>query len=148
MDCIRVLVVEDEYIVGEDLRGALQDLGYQVSILVTSGEEAIKRAGEERPDIILMDIVLTGEIDGIGAADEIRNRFNIPVIFLTAYTDKKTIDQAKRIYPFEYLIKPFEPRELHSTIEIVLNKAHMEQKLREAAEEREKLIEKPQAAKS
>jgi len=130
----QILVVEDEGIVAEDIKKSLQALGYGVSGVVPSGEEAIKEVKENKPDLVLMDIVLKGEINGIDAADQIRFRFNIPVIYLTAYADEKTLERAKITEPFGYIIKPFEERELHTTIETALYKHKMERKLKEREE--------------
>ena len=130
----QILVVEDKGIVAEDIQRSLQALGYGVSGVASSGEEAIKKAEETRPDLVLMDIMLQGELDGIEAADQIRSRFNIPIIYLTAYADDKTLERAKITEPFGYIIKPFEDRELHTTVEMALYKHEMETKLKEREE--------------
>ncbi len=127
----KILIVEDEAIVAEDIRNSLQSLGYTTFAVVSSGEEAIAKIEEDRPDLVLMDIVLKGDIDGIEAASQIHSRFNIPVVYLTAFTDKKTIERAKLTEPFGYIVKPFEDRELHSTVEMALYKHKMESKLKE-----------------
>ena len=128
---IKILIVEDEAIVAEDIRNSLQGLGYTISAVVSSGEEAITKIEEDRPDLVLMDIVLKGDMDGIEAASQIHSRFNIPVVYLTAFTDEKTIERAKLTEPFGYIVKPFEDRELHSTVEMALYKHKMESKLKE-----------------
>ncbi len=130
----QILVVEDESIVAEDIRRNLQNLGYVVPAAASSGEDAIKMAEELSPDLVLMDIVLKGEIDGIEAAEQIRSRFNIPVVYLTAYSDEKTLERAKITEPFGYIIKPFKERELQINIEIALYKHKMEKKLKESRE--------------
>ncbi|MDP3028538.1 MAG: response regulator [Deltaproteobacteria bacterium] len=130
----KILVVEDEGIVAEDIRRSLQNLGYTVSAVVSSGQEAVKKAEEYKPDLVLMDIVLKGEIDGIEAANQIRLCFNIPVVYLTAYADERTMDRAKVTEPFGYIVKPFEDRELRMTIEMALYKHKTENKLREREE--------------
>lgn len=130
----RVMIVEDENIVAMDIKQRLEMLGYDVTATVTTGEEAIELAEKTRPDVILMDIVLKGEVDGIEAAEEIRRRFRIPIIYITAYSDRKTLERAKVTEPFGYIIKPFEDRELHSVIEITLYKDKIEKKLRESEE--------------
>jgi len=127
----KILVVEDEYIVAESLNDLLESLGYTVVGLVASGEDAIQKAAETHPDIVLMDIMLEGKMDGIEAEDHIRTHENIPVIFLTAYSDDKTLQRAKITEPFGYIVKPFKERELHSTIEISLYKYRVDQKLKE-----------------
>ncbi|MBC7096130.1 MAG: response regulator, partial [Methanobacteriales archaeon] len=109
-----VMIVEDENIVAMDIKQRLEMLGYKVTATVATGEEAIELAEKTRPDVILMDIVLKGEVDGIEAAEEIRRRFKIPIIYITAYSDKKTLERAKVTEPFGYIIKPFEDKELHS----------------------------------
>ena len=132
MEDIKIIVVEDESIVAEDIKRSLQNMGYVVPAVVSSGEDAIKKAGEFMPDMILMDILLRGEMNGIEAAGRIRTDLNIPVIYLTAYTDEKILEQAKLTEPFGYIIKPFEDKELHSVIEMALYKNSMENKLRES----------------
>ncbi|NER30030.1 MAG: response regulator [Symploca sp. SIO1C4] len=122
----RILVVEDESIVALSIQNRLEALGYAVAANLPSGEAAVKTAGETRPDLVLMDIRLRGKIDGIQAADQIRNRFQIPVVYLTAYTDEETINRAKFTEPYGYILKPFEPRDLCTTIEIALYKHQME----------------------
>jgi len=112
MKKIQILVVEDESIVARDIQNTLQSLGYDVPTVISSGKAAIQKAQENRPDLVLMDIVLKGKIDGIEAAEHIRSHFNIPVVYLTAYTDDKTLERAKITEPFGYVVKPFEDREL------------------------------------
>ena len=129
-----LLVVEDESIVAMDIKHRAEGLGYRVVGIAASGEDAIKLAREEKPDLVLMDIVLKGEMDGIEAAEVIREEMNIPVVYLTAYSDEKTLSRAKLTGPFGYIIKPFEDRELHSAIEVALYKHKMDSKLRESEE--------------
>src|SRR5579875_3417492 len=126
----RILVVEDESIVAKNIQSRLKKLGYNVLALVSSGEEAIRRAEQTQPDLVLMDIVLKGDIDGVEAAKEIRARLNIPIIFLTAYADDNTLERAKVAEPFGYLLKPFEIRELRSAIEIAIYKYKIERRLK------------------
>jgi PAS domain S-box-containing protein len=130
----KILVVEDEAIVAESLRIKLKKMGYIVISTASSGDEAIKKTEEYLPDLVLMDIVLQGEIDGIEAARQIRTNFNIPIIYLTAYSDEKTLLRAKITEPFGYIIKPFKERELQVAIEISLFKYDMERKLKERNE--------------
>lgn len=127
---IKILVVEDERIVGEDIRQSLKSLGYTVSAITSSGREALKKTEEKQPDLILMDIVIHGEISGIETAEHIRSVFDIPVVYLTAYADEKTLERAKVTEPYGYILKPFDDRELHSTIEMALYKHRMERTLR------------------
>ena len=125
----KILIVEDERVVAEDIRKSLRNLGYDVPSVASSGEEAIEKAETDRPDLVLMDIVLKGKKDGIEAAEYIRSQFNIPVVFLTAYTDEKTLEKAKITEPYGYLVKPFEDQELHATIEMASYKHRMEKAL-------------------
>ncbi len=127
----KVMIVEDESIVAKDIQNRLKRLGYTVVNIVSSGEEAIRKAAETQPDLVLMDIVLKGDIDGIQAAREINTLFNIPVVYLTAYADESTIQRAKITEPFGYILKPFHVKELHSAIQIALYKHEIEKKLKE-----------------
>ncbi len=131
MSKIRILVVEDESLVARDIQNMLRSLGYEVTGIVASGEQAIQKASASAPDLVLMDIVLKGEIDGITAAETLWEDYGIPVIFLTAYADDTTFERAKLTKPFGYLLKPFEERELQTTIEMALYKSKMEMRLRE-----------------
>ncbi len=130
----KIMIVEDEALVARDIKSSLTNFGYEVCAMVSSGEDAIRMAAEKMPDLIMMDIMLKGNIDGIQAADEIRRRFNIPVVYLTAYTDEDTIRRAKISEAFGYLLKPFEERELRTTIEMALYKHKMEQELKQSHE--------------
>ncbi len=130
----RILVVEDEAIIAKDIRRRLEKHGYEVSSAVSTGGDAVRRAGEDEPDLILMDIVLPGDIDGIDAAGIIRARNDIPVVYLTAYTNKDIVERAVRTEPFGYITKPFEDSELCRTIEMALFKHRMEKKVRESEE--------------
>lgn len=130
----KIMIAEDEGIVAEDIRRSLQNLGYVVSSVVSSGKAAVEKAQENNPDLVLMDIVLQGEMDGIEAAEQIRSRFDIPIVYLTAYSDEKTLERAKLTEPFGYIIKPFKERELHINIEIALYEHKMEKKLKESKE--------------
>jgi len=130
----RIMIVEDDFIISSHIKSTLSGLGYDVTYQVSTGEEAIKRAEEDSPDLVLMDIKLEGEMDGIEAAGQIRARFNIPVVFLTAFSDNKILDRAKITEPYGYIMKPFEDRELHSNIEIALYKHRIEKELKESKE--------------
>ncbi len=132
MNKIKVLIVEDEAIVAEDIKYTLNRLNYSVPAIVQTGEDAVKKAAEDSPDLILMDIMLRGKMDGVEAAKQIRARKNIPVIYLTAFADDEILDRAKKTEPFGYMIKPFEEKELHTTIETALYKHQTERELREA----------------
>jgi two-component system, cell cycle sensor histidine kinase and response regulator CckA len=138
---VKVLVVEDERIVGKDMQNTLKFLGYDVPLVASTGEEAIEKTREIKPDIILMDIVLKGEMDGIEAARRIHDEFRIPIIYLTAYEDDDTLERAKITEPIGYILKPFEERVLHTTLEMALYKHTMEKKLLESEERYRKLVE-------
>lgn len=134
-----ILVVEDERVTAKSIQNRLKRLGYDVPVVVSSGEEAIKAATERRPDLVLMDIKLEGEMDGIQAAEQIRTRCNIPVIYLTAYADEDTLQQAKITEPYSYILKPFQIKELQTNIEVALYKHKMDMELRES-EERNRIL--------
>jgi len=127
----RIMIVEDESIVSMNIQSRLRKLGYRVPAVVSTGEDAIKSVAKMRPDLVLMDIVLKGKTDGIETAKHIRTNHDIPVVYLTAYADGKTIDRAKKTEPYGYVLKPFEIKELQSAIEIALYKHEMENKLKE-----------------
>ncbi len=129
---VKILVVEDESIVAMDIKHRAEGLGYTVTGITPSGEGAIEKASETLPDLVLMDIVLKGDMDGVEAAQKIRDTLDIPVVYLTAYSDEKTLKRAKVTEPFGYIIKPFEDRELHSAVEVALYKHKMESKLKES----------------
>lgn len=126
---INVLVVEDESIVSKDIQHSLKKLGYSVVGAASTGEKAIELAKSTMPDIILMDIMLKGEMNGIEAADEIRKTCSIPVIFLTAYADESTLSKAKITEPYGYILKPFKEIDLHTTIEMAIYKHGREQEV-------------------
>ena len=126
----KLLIVEDEKIIAIDLQRRLEKFGYNVAGLVASGKESIQKARKLYPDIVLMDIMLAGEIDGIDAAITIRKELNIPIIFITAYSDEKTLERAKKAEPFGYVLKPFKDRELYTTIDIALYKHSINEKLK------------------
>lgn len=130
----RLLIVEDEGIVALNIQRRLEGLGYNVVANVASGEEAITAAEETCPNLVLMDIKLEGNVDGIEAAAQIRRRFQIPIVYLTAYTNEETLNRAKLTEPYGYILKPFEARDLATTIEVALYKYQMEQQLREREE--------------
>lgn len=127
----KLLIVEDEGIVALNIQRRLEGIGYSIVASVSSGEEAIAAAGEMNPDLVLMDIKLEGSVDGIEAAAQIRWRFQIPIVYLTAYTNEETLNRAKLTEPYGYILKPFEARDLATTIEVALYKHQMEQELRE-----------------
>lgn len=129
-----ILIVEDETIVAEDLARKLRRLGYAVAGTTELGEEALTLARELRPHLVLMDIRLAGEMDGVEAGQRIRQEYDVPVIYLTASSDRSTIERAKVTEPFGFILKPFEDRELESHIEMALYKHQAERQLRESEE--------------
>ncbi len=133
----RILVVEDESIVALDIQHRLHKLGYEVPTLVASGEEALEEVTASPPDLVLMDVMLAGSLDGVETAEIIRNQYNVPVVFLTAYSDDSTLQRAKVSGPLGYILKPFKEKELHSTIEVVLYRHEIEEKLKKAHDELE-----------
>ena len=133
MTTARILVVEDQDDIARTIQTYLEALGYTPCGRASSGEDAIQLAIQQQPDLVLMDIQLAGNMDGIQAAQRIRTQINIPVVFLTVHADESTLQRAKVTQPFGYLLKPFEQRELHSTIGIALYK-------HAADAERERLI--------
>ncbi len=130
----RILIVEDERVTAEDLRDILTDLGYSVTALVSNGADAIAEAEQNPPDIALMDIHIQGEMDGAAAAVVLRERFNVPVIYLTAHVDRETVARAKDAGPLGYITKPFQEASLHASIEIALHRHREELKSRNKEE--------------
>ena len=137
----KILIVEDESIVAFDLKRMLLNLNYDVLDIVTSGEKAIKKAVEEKPDLIIMDVMLNGPITGIEAVARIKGVMNVPIIYLTAYADTETLKSAKLTEPYGYILKPFEEKVLMSTIEMAIYKNKMEEKLI-ASEKKYRLLAK------
>jgi PAS domain S-box-containing protein len=137
----RLLIVEDEAIVAKELEERLKDLGYRVVGAVASGEEALSLvASDKRPDLVLMDIVLKGKLDGIETAARIHALYDIPVVYLTAYGDKSTLQRAKAGEPFGYVLKPFSERDVHVAVEVALYKHRTEKALVSARDFSEALI--------
>jgi PAS domain S-box-containing protein len=129
-----ILVVEDESIVASDLQHRLISMGYSVPTTSPSGEDALEKARLLAPDLALMDIRLKGGMDGVEVAEQMRDLFNIPCVYLTAYTDDDTLRRAKITEPYGYIVKPFDERELHTAIEMALYRYNLEQKLKEKEE--------------
>lgn len=122
MSKYNILVVEDESIVSKDIQQSLKKLGYNIAGAAATGEKAIEIANETRPDLVLMDIMLKGDMSGIETADKIKASLGIPVIYLTAYADENTLSKAKVTEPYGYIIKPFKEIDLHTSIEMALYK--------------------------
>lgn len=130
MSKAKILIVEDEWLVAQGISENLRDLDYEVVGTAASGEEALRLAAETSPDLVLMDILLRGEMDGIEAAERLRQQWDLPVVYLTAYADPHTLERAKVTEPYGYLLKPFEVRELYSAIEMALYKNRAEKRLK------------------
>jgi PAS domain S-box-containing protein len=128
----RILIAEDERIVADDIKSALERFGYAISSITSTGEETIKKAQEEKTNLVLMDIIIGGKIDGIEVARRIREQLNIPVVFLIAYTYESTLKRAKITEPYAYVVKPLAERELYAAIEMVLSKYEVEKTLQES----------------
>ena len=122
MDKLQVMIVEDEAIVSMDLRYKLEALGYSVIAEIKSGKEAVEAVSQLRPDVVLMDIGLSGEMDGIDAAAHIRSQFDVPVVYVTAYVDEATLERAKTTEPSGYILKPFDDAELRAVVEMAIYK--------------------------
>jgi len=136
-----ILIVDDEAYISTQLEEHLTSMGYDVAGMTSSGEASIEMAKSLHPDLILMDIVLPGKLDGIAAAQIIKEEQHIPVIFLTAYTDDKLIKRAKNVEPYGYIVKPFQKREIKAAIEVALYKKETEEALQRAHEELETRVE-------
>jgi len=132
MDKTKILIVEDELIVAEAIKSSLESMGYEVVSMVKTGEAAIEKAEKDRPDVILMNIRLKGKMDGIEAADRIRSRLEISIIFLTAYADEERLERAKLTLPFGYVLKPFQDRDLKVAIEMALYAAKVDTERKKA----------------
>ena len=137
----KILIVEDEQIVAVDIQGHLQRLGYRVVGTVASGEEACQMAAELEPDLVLMDVRIQGAFDGIGAATRIRQSRDVPIVFLTAYTDVDTLDRAKLTQPYGYIVKPFAQRDLEAAIEVALYKATVDRQLHQSHENLQTILD-------
>jgi len=131
----RILIAEDESVIAIDITRTLERLSYKVIGYCRTGRDVITKAGEQKPDLILMDIMLEGDITGIEAAEEIMKLYNIPVIYLTAFADPVTLEKAKLTEPFGYILKPYDERTLNTSIEMALYKNEINKKLRERTEE-------------
>ena len=137
----RIIIADDEVIIATQIEECLTSNNYKVVGIATSGEEAVEMAMDLKPDLMLMDIVMPGRLDGISAASRINKALNIPVIFLTAYADEEMIERAKPIGPYAYVLKPLQERQLLAAIEIALHKNIMQQKLKEAHDQLERRVE-------
>jgi len=127
---INILVTEDEIIVRKDIERCLTNLGYNVVATADNGEDAIELALKHKPDLALMDIMIKGDMNGIAAAEEIKRNIDIPVVFLTAYADENTLNEAKMAEPHGYILKPFKDVDIQTAIEMALHKHGKEQELK------------------
>jgi len=137
----RIVIADDEIIIASQIEECLRSNGYDVVGIASSGEDAVAMALDLKPDLMLMDIVMPGKLDGISAAAKINDALHLPVIFLTAYADEEMIQRAKPIGPYAYVLKPLQERQLLAAIEIALHKNIMQQKLKKAKEELEQRVE-------
>lgn len=126
MDPVKIFIVEDEFIIAKGLTRKLEKLGYQVLGIASSGEDALTQIQEMNPDLVLMDILIEGDMDGIETASLVHRDFNIPVIYLTAYGDDKTLARAEKSGCYGYILKPFKQREVHAAIRMAFSKYQSE----------------------
>ena len=136
----KILIVEDEAVIAIRLQERLTAMGYHIIGMSYSSEEAMEHARRLRPDVILMDIMIPGKMDGIAVANSVKTELDIPVIFLTAFSEDKIIDRAKQAEPYGYIVKPFQDRELKACVEVALFKKEMEKALKEAHHELERRV--------
>ena len=128
----KILIVEDEGITAEDIKDYLKSLDYDVLAICSTGEDAVEKARELTPDLVLMDIMLAGVVDGIQAAEIVREQYGIPVVYLTAYSDPQTLERAKITDPYGYVLKPFDQRDLQIAVDIALHKHSMLSKIKDS----------------
>jgi len=129
----KIMIVEDEAVIAMRLQQVLTLMGYNVTGISYSGEEALENAKDSEPDLILMDIMIPGKLDGIALAEIVKSELDIPVIFLTSYSEKSIIERAKQAEPYGYIVKPYKDRDLKAAIEVALYKKERERQLRESA---------------
>jgi CheY-like chemotaxis protein len=135
-----IVVVEDECIAAEDIRRRLVSWGYDVPAVVATGEEAIRSAERVRPDLVLMDIHLKGDMDGVQAAELIRKRLNVPIIYATAYNDVETLSRAGVEGPFEIINKPYDDLEIRAAIELTITRGRLERRLTDLETRHQRLL--------
>jgi CheY-like chemotaxis protein len=141
----RILIVEDEHIVAMGIKRMLKSLGYTLAGVASSGEDAISKTESTFPDLVLMDIMLKGDINGIEAAKEIKTRFDVPVVYLTACSESKIVEHAWKTGPLGYIVKPFDERDLQKGIDVALRRHRMEKhELEKGSDYAEKYFEKPE----
>lgn len=141
MNNANLLIVEDESLIAEDIGSSLVQMGYPPPRMAVRGDEAIRMADECRPDLVLMDVVLPGEIDGIETARRIRSRFDVPIIYISAYSEETIMERAKETQPFGYFVKPVSERDLHTTIQMALHRHRLEEALRQSESRYRAIVE-------
>lgn len=129
MEKLNIFIVEDESIVAKDIQNSLTKLGYNVIGIANNGKDAIEKILELKPDLLLMDIMIKGDLTGIDVSEKIKEKLNVPIIFLTAYADEGTLAKAKITEPYGYILKPFKEVDLHSTIEMAYYKHQKDSEL-------------------
>ena len=127
----KVFIVEDEIITAMEIKDRLQSLGFQVTGEAASGEEALVKIDREPPDLVLMDIKLKGEMDGVETGQHIKERYDIPITYLSAFSDDKTIARARETQPFSYLLKPFSEKELKTSIQLAVERKELENRMKQ-----------------
>ncbi len=128
----KIMIVDDDFIIATQLEEHLQELGYEIAGVLSSGEEAIEKVEELSPDLVLMDIVLPGGMDGIAAAERIKGKVNVPIVFMTGHAEKAHVERAKNVEAHGYILKPFVPYQVEAAIELALHKKHIEDELKQA----------------
>ncbi|HPR46437.1 MAG TPA: response regulator [Spirochaetota bacterium] len=146
MSTTKILIVEDESIIALDIKSILSRLGYSVTAIVISGPECLKQISENRPDLILMDIKLKGSMDGIETANIVLKEYNIPIVFITAHSDKSSLQRAKVTKPYGYIVKPVSERELYTTIETSIYRHTIDKKLKDSETKYRTLFEQSRDA--
>lgn len=119
---LKVMVVEDEFIIALDIKDVVRGFGYNVVAVATSGNDAVEKASKFKPELVLMDIMLKGKIDGVEAAEIIRQKLDIPIIFVSSFSDEESVVRASKVSDYGYLIKPFDNKQLKEVIEAALKK--------------------------
>ena len=125
MKPIQILIVEDELIIAKDLASQLKRCGYEVIGIADSGERAIAKVAENKPDLILMDIVLKGDLNGIATSQKIKKNYQIPIIYLSSYSDRTTLKQARETHPQGYIVKPYNIEDVRATVKSVLHESNL-----------------------
>ncbi len=137
-----IFIVEDDRIIAEDIRASLEDSGYRVAGIAASGEEALLQVKRQRPDLVLMDVILAGPLDGIETARRMVAELSLPVVYLTSHTDRSILQRARETEPFGYLVKPFDDHGLAITIDMALYKHKMEEERRRLTRELQEALAK------